>query len=161
MNISLLNAKSFPSYTLSATIIGYLLGLALIPRFLSQLLALKICIVLGICFTIAILYAHGSVNLLGLQADVSIWFVVLLGFANSMIWAGIWPLALDGLGRFIKIGSSILIMGLSGNAILPLIYGYTADHSSLRLAYCVLLPCYVYLFFYAYYGHKLKTWKSV
>jgi fucose permease len=84
--------------------------------------------------------------------------VVLLGFANSMVWAGMWPLALDGLGRFTKLGASIMIMGLCGNAILPLCYGYLADLYSVRYAYWVLLPCYLYLVFYAFYGHKIRRW---
>ncbi|MEP7268989.1 MAG: hypothetical protein ABI844_15280, partial [Saprospiraceae bacterium] len=71
---------------------------------------------------------------------------------------GIWPLALDGLGRFTKVGASIMIMGLCGNALLPLIYGYFADHFSLRQAYWVLLPCYIYLSYYAFYGHTVKNW---
>jgi fucose permease len=93
-----------------------------------------------------------------MQADVSIWFVVLLGLANSLIWAGIWPLALDGLGKFTKIGASILIMGLCGNAILPLIYGYLADIYNLQTAYVVLIPCYLYLIFYAIKGHQIRNW---
>jgi FHS family L-fucose permease-like MFS transporter len=158
MGISLLEAKAFPSYTLTATIVGYLLGLSLIPRLVSQITALRFCTVLGILLTVLIVYTHGEVTLLGHKTDISIWFVVLLGFANSMIWAGIWPLAMDGLGRFIKIGASILIMGLSGNAIMPLLYGYLADVHSVRLAYWVLLPCYIYLSFYAIYGFKIKSW---
>jgi len=161
MGISLLEAKAFPSYTLSATIIGYLLGISLIPRYLSQLIALRICTFLGIIFTFLIIYAQGEVTVFGHHTHISIWFIVLLGFANSMIWAGIWPLAMDGLGRFIKIGASILIMGLSGNAILPLIYGYLADRFNVRDAYWVLLPCYAYLCFYAIHGFKLKTWTKL
>lgn len=161
MGISLLEAKAFPSYTLSATIIGYLLGISLIPRYLSQLIALRICTFLGIIFTFLIIYAQGEVIVFGHHTHISIWFIVLLGFANSMIWAGIWPLAMDGLGRFIKIGASILIMGLSGNAILPLIYGYLADRFNVRDAYWVLLPCYAYLCFYAIHGFKLKTWTKL
>lgn len=158
MNIPFLEAKIFPSYTLSATIIGYVLGIICIPRFISQLAALRICTVLGICFTLLIIYSNGTVRFMGHSADLSIWFIVLLGFANSMIWAGLWPLALDGLGRFIKIGASVLIMGLSGNAILPLLYGYFADQYDLRVAYWVLLPCYIYLTFYALHGFKVKNW---
>ncbi|MFT3945461.1 MAG: hypothetical protein QM763_00690 [Agriterribacter sp.] len=60
---------------------------------------------------------------------MSIWFLVLLGLANSMVWAGIWPLALDGLGKFTKLGASIMIMGLCGNALLPLVYGHFADRN--------------------------------
>lgn len=158
MGIAILEAKAFPSYTLSATIIGYLLGISLIPKYISQLLALRICTFLGIVLTFLIIYVQGEVTLFGHHTHISIWFIVLLGFANSMIWAGIWPLAMDGLGRFIKIGASILIMGLSGNAILPLVYGFLADRFNVREAYWVLLPCYTYLCFYAIHGFKLKTW---
>jgi fucose permease len=158
MGISLLEAKVFPSYILSATICGYILGIIAIPRLVRQVNALRICTVTGLLFSLGILFTGGSVRLLGHTADVSLWFVVALGLPNSLVWAGIWPLALDGLGRFTKIGSSILIMGLCGNALLPLVYGYLADLFALRTAYWVLVPCYLYLFFYAAYGHKVKRW---
>lgn len=156
--MSFLEAKSFPSYTLTATIIGYLLGISFIPKLISQLTALKVCTILGVILSCFILFFEGSVQFLGHRTDISVWFIVLLGFANSMIWAGVWPLALDNLGRFIKTGASLLIMGLCGNAIMPLLYGYWADHHSLREAYWVLIPCYLYLIFYAFYGHSLKHW---
>ncbi|WP_028295949.1 sugar MFS transporter [Olivibacter sitiensis] len=156
--VPFLEAKVFPSYTLTATIIGYLLGISFIPKVLSQLSALRICTILGLLFSLLVLLVHGKIQLLGHYTDVSVWFVVLLGFANSMIWAGIWPLALDNLGRFIKVGASLLIMGLCGNAIMPLLYGFWADGHGLRQAYWVLLPCYLYLIFYAFYGYRLKSW---
>jgi FHS family L-fucose permease-like MFS transporter len=158
MNIQLLEAKVFPSYTLFVTICGYLLGIATIPRFISQANALRVCTLLGAIFTLLIIYAKGSVTFLGHQTDISIWFVVLLGFANSLVWAGMWPLALDGLGRFTKVGASLMIMGLCGNAIMPLFYGYFADQFDLRAAYWVLFPCYLYLIFYAVYGHRIRSW---
>jgi FHS family L-fucose permease-like MFS transporter len=158
MGIDLLEAKVFPSYTLFCTICGYLIGITVIPKFISQVNALRICTLLGTAFTLLIIFAHGQVNFLGHQADISIWFVVLLGLANSLVWAGIWPLALDDLGRFTKLGASIMIMGLCGNAIMPLFYGYFADKLDVRQAYWVLLPCYLYLVFYAAKGHKLRKW---
>lgn len=160
MNISLYEAKVFPSYTLTATIIGYIAGIICIPRYIRQGTVLKICTVLGLIFSSLILLTSGQVKLLGHITDVSIWFIVLLGLANSLVWAGIWPLALDGLGRFTKLGASIMIMGLSGNAILPLIYGYFADSATFTLqsAYWVLLPCYAYLIFYAFKGYRLRSW---
>lgn len=158
MGIDLLEAKVFPSYTLFCTICGYLIGITVIPKFISQVNALRICTILGTIFTLLIIFAHGQINFLGHQADLSIWFVVLLGLANSLVWAGIWPLALDDLGRFTKLGASIMIMGLCGNAIMPLFYGYFADKLDVRQAYWVLLPCYLYLVFYAAKGHKLRKW---
>ena len=95
---------------------------------------------------------------LGHTNDISLWFVVMLGLANSLVWAGIWPLALEGLGRFTKVGASLMVMGLAGNAILPLIYGYFVDIWDARHAYWVLMPCYLYLIFYAFSGYKLRKW---
>lgn len=158
MGISLLEAKTFPSYTLFCTICGYLTGIVVIPRYISQLQALRFCTILGGILTLLIVSTGGSVSFLGHSTDISIWFVVLLGLANSLVWAGIWPLALDGLGRFTKLGASLLIMGLCGNALLPLVYGYLADHWSLREAYWVLFPCYLYLMFYAFRGYRVKRW---
>jgi glucose/galactose transporter len=156
--IGLMEAKVFPSFTLGFTIIGYLIGISLIPKMISQVNILRICTLLGTTFTLLILFTSGEVTLFGITTDVSIWFVVLLGLANSLVWAGIWPLALDGLGRFTKLGASIMIMGLCGNAIMPLIYGYLADLYDVRFAYWVLFPCYIYLVYYAAYGHKVRKW---
>ena len=158
MHINLLEAKVFPSYTLFATICGYILGIICIPKYISQVTVLKLCTLLGLSLTLLIIFVNGQITMLGHTADVSIWFVVLLGLANSLVWAGIWPLALDGLGRFTKLGASVLIMGLCGNAILPLFYGWMADVYDVRTAYWVLFPCYLYLVFYAFYGHRIKRW---
>jgi len=149
MNIPLVEAKVFPSYTLLATIAGYLTGIVCIPRYISQAKAFLICTILGIGLSLLVVLS---------RVDSSIWFLVLLGLANSLIWAGIWPLALDSLGRFTKAGASLLVMGLCGNAILPLVYGWLADRNGLQQAYWVLLPCYCYLFFYASYGHRIRNW---
>ena len=160
MGIPLLEAKAFPSYTLTATICGYIIGIVAIPKYIRQVNALRVCTLMGLFLTVLIVLANGTITLLGHQADKSIWFVVLLGLANSLVWAGIWPLALDGLGKFTKIGASVMIMGLCGNAILPLLYGYAADTFDVRQAYWVLFPCYLYLNFYAFYGHKIRSWKT-
>lgn len=160
MNMPLLEAKSFPAYVLTATIIGYIIGIICIPKFIKQVNALRVCTSLGIVFTFCITLSSGEINLLGHQASVSIWFVVLLGLSNSLVWAAVWPLALEGLGKFTKLGGSLLIMGLSGNALIPLVYGYIADRFSVQEAYWILLPCYLYLSFYAIKGHQIRKWTA-
>ena len=157
--ISLLDAKVFPSFTLAFTILGYLIGISLIPKVISQVNVLRICTLLGTILTLLIVFTSGPIPFWGMTVDISILFVVLLGLANSLVWAGIWPLALDGLGRYTKLGASIMIMGLCGNAIMPMIYGYFADLYTVKLAYWVLFPCYLYLVFYAVQGHKIRKWK--
>ena len=158
MYMDLLEAKVFPSYTLTATICGYIMGIILIPKYLSQKRAFQICCTMGLIFSLGVVLSNMQVSFLGHDANFSIWFLVLLGFPNSLIYAGIWPLSIRGLGRFTKIGSSLLIMGLCGNAILPLIYGHFADLFSVKQAYWVLIPCYLYLMFFSLYGHKIESW---
>lgn len=159
MHIGLLEAKVFPSYTLFAMIVGYVIGIWLIPKYISQVKVFQICCIVGLLFSFGIIYGTSMVRFLDIDAPVSIWFVVLLGLPNSLVWAGIWPLAMDGLGRFTKVGASILVMGLAGNAIMPLIYGYFADLYHPRTAYWVLVPCYLFLGYYAVWGHRLRSWQ--
>ncbi|MDD4646314.1 MAG: sugar MFS transporter [Bacteroidales bacterium] len=161
MGLNLLEAKTFPSYTLGATMTGYLIGIICIPRFISQRNALITVTTLGVILSLAVLLTHGDVVIFGHHTDISIWFLVALGLPNSLIYANIWPLAIKGLGRFTKLGSSLLVMGLCGNALTPLIYGRLADVWNVHNAYVILLPCYLYLVFYAIYGHKITHWRRV
>ncbi|MEL7587576.1 MAG: sugar MFS transporter [Prolixibacteraceae bacterium] len=161
MGLTLLEAKVFPSYTLGATMVGYIVGIITIPRFINQRNALLTVTILGTVLSTAVLLVKGEVVFLGHRVDISIWFLIALGLANSLIYANIWPLAIKGLGRFTKLGSSLLVMGLCGNAVTPLIYGYLADIRSVHDAYIILLPCYLYLVFFAAYGYKLKHWLPV
>lgn len=158
MGLSLLEAKIFPSYILAITMLGFLLGIVFIPKVINHLNILRICTTSAMVLTMLFFTVTGQVTFLGHTADVSIWFLVLLGLSNSLMWSALWPLALNELGRFTKMGGSILIMGLCGSAIVPLIYGYFADLYNPRIAYFVLLPCYVYLVYYAYHGYSLRTW---
>jgi len=158
MGMNLLEAKAFPSYTLTATIVGYCIGIVLIPKYVSQTRALQVCCSLGLLLSLAIILISKEVIILGHDSNLSIWFLCALGLPNALIYAGIWPLSIKGLGRFTKIGSSLMIMGLSGNAIMPIVYGYFADIQGLQNAYWVLIPCYIYLIFFAFYGHKVQSW---
>jgi FHS family L-fucose permease-like MFS transporter len=158
LNLPLLEAKVFPSYILGVTMSGFLLGIVLMPKFINHLNVLRICTTSAIVLTLMFFVMHGQVTIFGHTTDRSIWFLVLLGLSNSLMWSAIWPLALSGLGRFTKMGGSILIMGLCGSAIVPIVYGYFADHFNAQTAYWVLLPCYGYLVYYAYYGYRVKNW---
>lgn len=129
-------------------VIGYVLGVIFIPRYLNQSRALIISTLLGIFSTLIIVLV---------PATVSIYFVVLLGLSNSMLWPAVFPLALADLGKFTKRGSSILVMAIIGAAVLPLIYGYVADIFSHQLAYLVCLPSYGYILYFAIHGHKIRT----
>ena len=160
LNLPLLEAKVFPSYILGVTMFGFLSGIVLIPKFVSHLTVLRVCTTSAILLTLLFFAVHGQVTFLGHTADLSIWVLVILGLSNSLMYSTIWPLALHELGRFTKMGGSILVMGLSGSAVLPLIYGYFADHFGTHAAYWVLMPCYIYLVFYAFYGYRIRSWRA-
>jgi len=153
-------AKAFPSYTMSLTFIGYLLGVFMIPKVIKQKNALVVSTILGLVLSFLVILVHRQVNIFGLKTDISIWFLVLMGLPNALIYAGIWPLAIDGLGGFTNLGSSMLVMGLCGSAIIPLIYSAVAEQTSILTAYWVLIPCFIYLIFYATVGHKIKSWSK-
>lgn len=156
------------SYTMSFMVLGYILGIILIPRWLSQEKALLISALTGILFSIGVLFASAESTAL---ADIlfgwsgipvvpdTVLFVALLGLANALVWPSVWPLALSGLGKLTAIGSAMLVMGIAGGAILPLTYGYLAEYSgNSQLAYWLLLPCYIFILFYALKGHKIRHW---
>ncbi|GAA4304991.1 sugar MFS transporter [Compostibacter hankyongensis] len=139
-------AKHFTTYTLIAMLVGYLLGIALIPKVLSQEKSLYIGSILGLVFSLGAIFTQGY---------LSIAFVALLGFANAPMWPAIWPLALDGVGRFIKMASALLIIGIAGGAIIPRIWGVIGEHVGYREAFWLLVPCYLVILFYAAAGHKI------
>jgi FHS family L-fucose permease-like MFS transporter len=138
-------ARHFTSLTMLASILGYTIGVIAIPRYISQSNALKVCAILGISLTVIAIAVPGI---------MSVAFIALLGLANSLIWPAVWPLAIEGLGRFTRIGSSLLIMGNLGGALLPLLYGRLADIVNPQQAYIIVIPCYFFILYYAVAGHK-------
>jgi len=145
--IALSTAKFFTTCTLVAMIIGYIVGIICIPKFIKQETALKASAVLGVIFSAIAVLTHGYTSVL---------FIALLGLANSLMWPAIWPLAIADLGRFTKVGSSLLIMGIAGGALLPLLYGRLSDVFNPQHAYFILIPCYLFILYYAAVGSKIR-----
>jgi len=148
-------------------VIGYFVGVALIPRVLSQRNALTGCAITGIIFMFAAVLVPAKLMLnipfvdlvtfktVTLTIPYTVLFVALLGLANSLVWPAIWPLALQGAGRYTKTGSALLIMAIAGGAILPLVYGWlTQMLNSTQKAYWIALPCYLIILLYALWGYR-------
>jgi glucose/galactose transporter len=161
-------AKFFTTFTLMAMVFTYALGVFLIPKYLKQGTALKISASLGIIFSICVLMTTGYTSVL---------FVASLGIANALVWPAVWPLTLEGLGKFTKTASALLIMAISGGAIIPPLYGRMVDTTKIELissgmndtdalitastsSYWILLPCYVVILYFALWGHKLGMKKN-
>jgi glucose/galactose transporter len=145
-HILLSTAKFFATCTMISMIVGYLVGIFCIPKYISQHKALIISAIIGFIFSVLALVTHGY---------ISVFCIALLGLANALMWPALWPLALNGLGKFTKSGSSLLIMGIAGGAVIPLLYGHFVDIYSAQTAYFVLLPIYLFILYYAAWGHKL------
>jgi glucose/galactose transporter len=163
------NATVLTSYTMGFMVIGYIFGVALIPRFVSQEKALIISAILGIIFLFGIVFSSDESRFIseilwgwsGLATlPDTITCVALLGLANALVWPTIWPLALEGLGKYTAQGSALLIMAIAGGAILPLIFGKVADISGdMQSSYMIGLICYVFILLYALRWHRIDTWK--
>jgi len=170
IGVPLESAKYFTSLVLIAMVLGYIIGIITIPKLLSQKSALAWSGILGIIFTILAIAipAEASVTLhfidmmtfrnVELVLPYTILFVALLGLANALVWPAVWPLAIHDLGRFIKTGSALLIMGIAGGAILPLLWGYFSDVWTSQLAYWLAVPCYMVIVYYAWWGSKVRQW---
>ena len=168
LNIPVEEAKFFTLFTLMAMVATYALGVFLIPKYISQSFALKVSAILGIILSFCIVYTTGFTSVL---------FVAALGIANALVWPAIWPLALTGLGKFTKTASALLIMAISGGAIIPPLYGALVDGKKEELiatginegsalaeaasfGYWILLPCYMVILYYAFWGHKVGLKKA-
>ena len=149
LGISMDVAKNFTTYTMVSMLVGYVIGIIFIPKYVSQKTALQSSAVLGIVFSIAALLTNGFVSVL---------FIALLGLANALVWPAVWPLAIKGLGKHLKTGSALLIMAISGGAVMPLLWGKLSDVYSTQTAYLVLIPAYLFIFYFATYGHKKRKW---
>ena len=142
-------AKNFTTYTLIGLLVGYLLGIIAIPKFISQQTALRYGMILALILTVGALVTDGFASVL---------CIALMGFAISPVWPAVWPLALNRLGKFTKLGSALLIMGISGGALLPLLHGYLTDAVSPKAAYSMLLPLFGFILYYSISGYKKTNW---
>lgn len=166
----ILQFAELTSYTMGFMVLGYVLGIVLIPRFFTQQQALLFSALSGCVFSLGIIFVDTQQTalsniLLFWLADNSfpdtVLFVALLGLSNALVWPTIWPMALANLGSKTQTGAALLIMGISGGALLPLVYGVFAEFTgNAQQAYLLLLTCYGFILYYALIGHKLTSWRK-
>lgn len=145
LHFPIATARFFASLTLTAMVIGYLLGIALIPKRMSQERALALSAGVGIALTVAVAATHGIVSVL---------LVASLGFANAVLWPAIFPIALTGLGEHTKTGAAIMIMAIVGGAVVPPCYGLLARLAGNQMAYLILVPMYAFILGYAVFARR-------
>lgn len=149
MGMPLDETKYFTTFTLFAMLLGYIIGIFSIPKYMTQQTALAISAISGIVFSLLAFTTTGY---------IAISFIALLGLSNALMWPAIFPLAISGLGRFTKTGSALLITGIAGGALMPLLYTTLKDKeilsNSMSFMVC-MVPAYLYILFYALRGYQL------
>jgi glucose/galactose transporter len=151
MGFAIDDAKTFTTYTLYGMLFGYVVGILFIPKYISQQTALNYSAILGIVFSLGTIFIQ--------DPFLSVLCLALLGVANALMWPALWPLAIEGLGKFTKLGSALIIMMISGGALIPLLYGSVVDeYGNAQIAYALMIPCYLFIYYYAKIGHKRKSW---
>lgn len=147
LGISTELAKHFTSYTMVGMLAGYILGIICIPKYIKQHTALTISAILAIVLSLGVVYLPG---------EKSIICLALLGFANAQMWPAIWPLSIHGLGKYLKTGSALLIIAISGGAIIPKLWANIAEHiHNMQHAFWILIPCYIFILFFSTIGYKI------
>lgn len=147
-SLGLSNPERYAIWPSVGMALGYVLGIITIPRYISQVTALRICTWVAVVGSLAVVLT---------PPHISIWCLAALGLACSLMYPAIWPLAIDGLGRFTKTGSAFLVASIGGGALIPLLFGFLKDLIGNQPAYWICLPFYVFIMFYAYYGYKIRT----
>ena len=145
--LSLPHPETYSWITPISISIGYILGIILIPKYLSQTKALQICSFVALVGTALVVVLPGV---------YSIYSVGIMALGCSLMWPAFWPLALMDLGKYTKQGSSLLTMGLIGGAVITVLFGLIKDISDVRYAYSICLISFAYILFYAFKGHKLR-----
>lgn len=150
------NPEGYAKFVPIGMFIGYLFGVVMIPRIISQTTALVSFTLIGLVAALGVIF---------IQGEWAIYSLVAIGFANSVLWGAIWPLAIADLGKFTKTGASMLVMGIVGGAVIPLIFGFLIDlfktnelasMSDYQNAYWIFIPAYLFILYFGTIGHKIR-----
>lgn len=174
LNINLDYASKLTSFTMAFMVLGYILGIITIPKYISQSKALRISAILGAFFAVGAIYSDpnsssiftimfGWLNAIPfIQIPLlpnPVFFIALLGLANALMWPAIWPLVLNNLGKYTKIASALLIMGIAGGALIPPTYIKLSMKIGYQNALWIMVPIYIYILYYSIHGHRILKWK--
>jgi MFS transporter, FHS family, L-fucose permease len=150
------NPEGFAKYVPIGMFVGYIFGVLMIPKVISQTKALILFTIIGLAASLGVILLPGEIGIYGLVA---------IGFANSVMWGAIWALAIADLGKFTKTGSSLLVMSIVGGAVLPLIFGFLIDFfkngefatiTDYQHAYWIFIPAYLFILYFGTMGCKIR-----
>ena len=140
-------AAKYVSYYWGSAMVGRFFGFIFLSKIKTSL-TLSVAAGFGLLFTTIALFISGP---------QSIWCIVLLGLCHSVMWPCIFPLSIEGLGKFTSLGSAMLVMMVVGGALIPVLQGYIIDIKSYKASFIIELVCYGYILFFGIKGYKNKV----
>jgi len=106
--------------------------------------------------TVSVPGVSSTLSFMTVEAPVSILFFILCGLCTSVMWGGIFNLAVEGLGKYTAVASGFFMVMVCGGGILPLVQGAVADAAGYLSSYWVLVVAVGYLLFYSLIGSKVS-----
>jgi FHS family L-fucose permease-like MFS transporter len=137
-------AGKFVSLYWGSAMVGRFLGAAILQKMRPQFL-LTACSLAAISLVLISTLSTGS---------ISMYSIILVGFFNSVMFANIFTMSLEGLGKHTGQGSGILCMAIVGGAVVPLAAGAIADWGGLQKALLITVFCYLYILYFGISGHR-------
>jgi FHS family L-fucose permease-like MFS transporter len=137
-------AARYVSYYWGGTMVGRFIGFFALRRIRAQR-ALAFVSLTASLLVITTIVTSGH---------IAMWAIVSCGLFNSVMWPCIFPLSVQGLGRFTSQGSGILVTMVVGGAVIPEIQGFLADSLGYQRSFMIVLLCYVYILFFALRGYR-------
>lgn len=149
-------------------IIGYICGIFLIPKYISQSKALAVVAGSGIILAIVgmllpseLTVSFPFVNLVGFESThlvvpVKVLIFAAMGFSCSLVWPAVWPLAMDGLGSYIKSAAGWMMLAVVGGAVYPVVWGIFNEAGLPGAAFILALISFGMIFFYGTVGYKAR-----
>jgi len=140
---------------LAGALLGFMIG-----RFFGTFLMRYIAPV-KILITYSIVNCALLILAFVVDGTLSVYAIMAIPFFLSIMFPTIFSLSIRGLGDKTKTGSSLLIMGIVGGAVIPLSLGLVSDKTNIRVAYLVPLICFAYIFYFALRNIRVKEVQPV
>ena len=145
-------------------LVGRLIGASVAAKISSKTMLTVVSLV-GIILVIAAIFTSvdNKVSMPVFQSDISfgmveipmsIMFLVLCGLCTSVMWGGIFNLAVEGLGKYTEAASGFFMVMVCGGGILPALQGFFVDSVGYINSYWVIVIALAYLLYYALLGSK-------
>ena len=147
-NMTKAEAARYLSFYWGGLMVGRLLG----PYLLKFISAPRMLVAASAaCILLIVLVTTSS-------GQMAMWSLICTGLFHSIMWANIFTLSIDGLGRYTSQGSGILVASIVGGAIIPPIQGWLSDQATISLqdSFAIAFICYAWLIHFGMKGYKKK-----